>query len=153
MILLDADVLLIDIRYPDDVRFPVNRELLDRLRSEGRLVGITTQALLEIVGVLSFNVTSSKIDSLPDLLCVQYGLAPIPDPEHRPDFAGCSFREVVSQISRKMSLGDAVQAVQIERFASAEVCLLSWNAKHFVGKLAGHVQTPAEWLAQHNPSG
>lgn len=153
MILLDADVLLIDIRYPNDARFPVNRELLDRIRSQGRSVGITTQALLEIVGVLSFNVSSSKIELLPDLLCVQYGLIPIPDPEHHPNFAGCSFREAVSQISRKMSLGDAVQAVQIERFTAAGACLLSWNAKHFNGKLAAHVQTPSEWLAQQNSSG
>jgi len=34
-----------------------------------------------------------------------------------------------------MSLADAVQAVQIARFAGHADCLLTWNARHFQGKL------------------
>ena len=57
MIVLDADVLLIDIRYPQDNRFARNRQFLDRLKSESRLAVITSGTLLEVVGVLSFNVS------------------------------------------------------------------------------------------------
>lgn len=47
-----------------------------------------------------------------------------------------------------MSLGDAVQAVQIAKYASLADCLLTWNAKHFQGKLVLPVHTPVEWLQQ-----
>ena len=148
VILLDADVLLIDLRYPNDVRFGTNRRVLDRLRTEGFAVGITAQALLEIVGVLSFNVAASRIVPWADLICVQYGLGVVPDPQSHPDFAGCTFREIVSRMSSRMALGDAVQAIQIERHTPTADCLLSWNAKHFADKLAVPVQTPADWLGQ-----
>jgi len=46
----------------------------------------------------------------------------------------------------QMSLGDAVQAVQIAHNASHAQCLLSWNAKHFSGKMAIPVLTPEDWL-------
>ena len=45
MILLDADVLLIDIRFPRDANFAVNQQLLERLRAERRATGITSSAL------------------------------------------------------------------------------------------------------------
>jgi hypothetical protein len=32
MILLDSDVLLIELRYPNDVKYPANRAALDRIR-------------------------------------------------------------------------------------------------------------------------
>ena len=41
-----------------------------------------------------------------------------------------------------------VQAVQIASFASASECLLTWNARHFVGKLVVPVFTPQQWLDQ-----
>jgi hypothetical protein len=47
-----------------------------------------------------------------------------------------------------MALGDAVQAVQIARNASHADCLLTWNARHFVGKTAVPVLTPEDWLDQ-----
>ena len=46
----------------------------------------------------------------------------------------------------KMSLDDSVQAVQIRRYAPFAECLLTWNAKHFQGKIAVPVMTPVEWL-------
>ena len=64
MILLDADVLLLDIRYPGDARFAPNRTALDRFRNEGWRVGVTVQALLEVVGILSFNVSPLKLPVL-----------------------------------------------------------------------------------------
>ena len=51
------------------------------------------------------------------------------------------------QIAKKMSLGDAIQVAQIVKYAPGASCLVTWNAKHFLGKLAIPVLTPAEWLA------
>jgi hypothetical protein len=50
-------------------------------------------------------------------------------------------------MTTKMSLGDAVQAVQIADFKPDADLLLTWNAKHFLGKVAIPVMTPGDWLA------
>ena len=146
MILLDADVLLLDIRYPGDARFATNRAALDRLRNEGWRVGVTVQALLEVVGILSFNVSPSKLQVLWRQLPIQYGLDVCPDPESHPNYAGGTVPELLAQMTKRMALGDAVQALQIERFAPSADRLITWNARHFHGKLAIPVMTPEEWL-------
>lgn len=153
MILLDADVLLLDIRYPNDARFATNRATLDRLRDEAWNVGVTVQALLEVVGILSFNVSPAKLPVLWRQLPIQYGLDVCPDSQRHPDYAGCTVQELMNQMAKRMALGDAVQALQIERFVPSANCLMTWNAQHFRGKLAIPVMTPEEWLnsASSNP--
>jgi hypothetical protein len=64
VILLDADILLIDVRYPNDARFLVNRQFLDHIRAGSVAVGITSQALLEVVGILSFNLSAARVVQL-----------------------------------------------------------------------------------------
>lgn len=148
MIFVDADVLLIDLRYRNDAKFAVNRQTLDLLRSGEYQAAITVQALLEVVGVLSFNLAAASVVRLPDLIPIQYSLAVVPDPNFHPGYANCSIADLVTRMGRRMALGDAVQATQVEVFGAGATALLSWNAKHFAGKITVPVQTPAEWLAQ-----
>jgi len=61
MILLDADILLLDIRYPRDVRFATNTRLLKALSEGGLTRGITLYALLEVIGILSFNLSTEQL--------------------------------------------------------------------------------------------
>lgn len=152
MILLDADLLLIDIRYPNDARFSVNRHCLDLLKPEQMEAGITQQALLEVVGVLSFNVSPAHVPRLIQLLPGQYGLQVIPGVDEHTEYAGCQTGEVVDQIRLQMALGDAVQSAQIRKFTPDADCLLSWNARHFVGKSVVPALTPQDWLSQRAAS-
>ena len=149
MILLDADILLLDIRYPRDTRFPANEQLLSTLQARGLERGITLYALLEIIGVLSFNLPSEQIRQLYSALPSRYSLQVIPavSPAHEtPTFL---LSAILGQVAQKMALGDALQALYIDRFAPHATALLSWNARHFHQKLAVPVLTPDEWLA-HN---
>jgi hypothetical protein len=146
MILLDTDVFLLDKRHTTDHRFAVNRRALDRLRQDAHEVGVTTQVLLEVVGSLSYQTSAADVPMLPDALRVQYGLRVLPDPAVTPEYACCSFDDLLTQMTAKMSLGDAVLAVQIRLFAPAATALLTWNAKHFRGKVVVPVLTPDEWL-------
>lgn len=148
MILLDADILLIDVRYPNDARFAVNRQFLDQLRAGAVAAGITSQALLEVVGILSFNLSAARIVHLPRQLLVQFGLTVFPDWQQRPEYAGCTVPDLIAQMSRRMSLGDAVQAVQIARYAASAQALVTWNAVHFTGKVVIPVLTPEAWLSR-----
>ena len=74
MILLDADILLLDIRYPRDSRFDTNAQLLKALQERALERGITLYALLEVVGVLSFNLPTDQIQRFYTLLLGRYGL-------------------------------------------------------------------------------
>jgi hypothetical protein len=148
VILVDADILLIDLRYPNDSRFPINRQALDQIHSDRLPIGATSEALLETVDILSVNVSPVRIGRLANQLTLQYALSVFPDLQAHPEYAGCLVEELVAQMSRQMALGDAVQAVQIQLYVPWADCLLTWNAEHFSGKLVIPVLTPQEWLGQ-----
>jgi hypothetical protein len=153
VILLDSDVLLIDLRYQADPRAILNRQALERLRQDGHDVRVTTRVLLEVVGVLSFQTPAADVPLLPDQLRAQYGFTVIPDPAVYPDSAGWPVADLITQMTQKMALGDAVLALQVQRLAPTATALLTWNAKHFRGKVAVPVLTPEEWLNQQPPTG
>jgi hypothetical protein len=152
MIVVDADVLWLARRNAQDPRRPVNQQFLDALRAGGVRRGVTTQGLLEAVGKFSYGTPPADIPRLPGLICTIHGLEVIPDPAAVPGYAGCTVAEVVARMVRKMSAGDAVMAVQVDRYAPAGSTLVTWNAKHFRGKLTVPVMTPAEWLLQNPPA-
>jgi hypothetical protein len=49
-------------------------------------------------------------------------------------------------MEKRMALKDAEIALIVEQHASALSAFVSWNAKHFVGKLGVPTLTPPEWL-------
>lgn len=153
MIILDADILALDLLYTRDARFARNRACLERLRTDNLPCGIMVQALLEVVGKLSFNTTPADIPNLWVDIPNQYQLTIVPDPDTHPAYAACGITEVLAQMSTQMALGDAVLAVQVRRFAPAAIVFLSWNARHFRGKFPVPVLTPDEWLNQQPPAG
>jgi hypothetical protein len=145
MILLDSDVLLIAHRYQNDTRFPINAQALQQIQADCIPLGITAQALLEVVGILSFNVPAGTVPRLPHYLVGLYSFLVFPDLQQAPDYAGCTVPELIAQMDRQMSLPDAVQ---IARYAPHADSLLTWNARHFQGKVVVPVLTPDEWLKQ-----
>jgi len=147
VILLDADVLWIDLAVHTDKKYPDTRLALDAISAANLDAGVTAQAFLEVVGKRSYGTSAALIPALPGLVVARYRLQVIPDPVIEPGYAGCTFDEVIAQMAQKMSLGDAVQAVQIAKYAPPTSTLLTWNAKHFAKKLAIPVLTPTDWLA------
>jgi hypothetical protein len=151
VIVLDADVLIVDLAYPGDPNYAANRRFLDYIEANGIDSRITTQGLLEVVGKRSYNTPVAGVSLLPGVLLATYHLTAVPEPASVPEYAGCAYDEVVAQIARQMSLGGAVMAVQVAKFAPAAAALVTWNAKHFRGKLSVPVMTPDEWLQQQSP--
>src|SRR5260221_8371792 len=107
MVVIDADVLLIDQRYTGDARFIVNRQFFSELQQKGIQLGITSEGLLEAVGCLSFGTPQPQIVQIPGALEALYQFWIIPDKAQHPIHSGCSFDEIMLQITKKMSLGDA----------------------------------------------
>jgi hypothetical protein len=145
VIVLDTDILIVDMRFPGDVRYPVNRRFLDHASQTGLPLIITVQTLLEVVGKCSFNVPQTEIVQLAARIPIQYDLKVLPDTATKPEYAGCTIAEVLVRIEQRMSLGDAVNAVQIVKYIPAANCRLTWNARHYQGRLAIPVLTPEEW--------
>jgi hypothetical protein len=148
VILLDSDVLMIELRYPYDRKASRNRLALQTIQADGIALGVTAQVLLEVVGNLSFNTSRAQVSRLPHTIITSYNLTVLPNLSTNPDYAGCTVAELITQMSQQMSLADAVQAVQIAHHAPTAICLLTWNARHFVGKLVISALTPDEWLNQ-----
>lgn len=152
MILLDADILLLDIRYPRDARFGINERLLKTLQEQGLARAITLYTLLEVVGILSFNLPSAQIPRIYTLLPGRYNLLVVPALGVSQEVPAFALSAILTLMEKKMALGDAFQALYIQQFAPQATCVLSWNARHFHQKLSVPALTPEEWLAQ-NTSG
>jgi hypothetical protein len=153
VIILDADVILNDYRYKRDPKHAVTHQVLDLMKQAGGALGTMTQGLLEVVGILSFNVPTRLIASLPSALQTHYQLTVFPPTMLVPEYAGCTASEIVTQMQQKMGLGDAVLAEQIRKFAPPGSTLLTWNVVHFRGKVSFPVLSPQEWLDQQAPAG
>jgi len=145
---IDSDVFLIDLRYPRDARYAANADFL-RLHGEPR--GTTIFNLLEVCGVLSFNLSDRALLTLHEELDRRYSLTILGPPVEQVsarDFLTQLTDGVMRKIRTKMSSGDAQVLWTAE--AHAEVTsFVSWNAAHFRGKTRLTCLTPAEWLAQH----
>lgn len=152
MIVLDADVLLVDMRYDRDSRFLLNRQVLNQLRASPVPLAITSHTLLEILGVSSFNLSRQGLLELADQIPVHYALDVFPSLEIDPAYACLKVTEIRDRIAIKLSVGDAVTGLQIERFVPQATLFLSWNARHFRSKLAIPVLTPDEWWQQNQPT-
>ena len=108
-----------------------------------------TLTLLEVVGVLSFNLPTEQIQRFYTLLPGRYGLQVVPALTTNQEIPTFTPSAILSFFEKKMALGDTLQALYLQRFAPHATCLLSWNARHFRQKLAVPALTPEERLAQN----
>jgi hypothetical protein len=149
VVLIDTDVSLIDARYQQDPRFAINREALTRARAAGEVFGMMSHALFEAVGVMSCIVARHLLPALPLSLRTEYALTIYPDITRFTTYIGCTHDDVLRYLATMMSLGDAVHAVQLEKFAPAGGTFWTWNVKDYKDRVAIPQMTPADWLAAH----
>lgn len=145
-VFLDSDIFVIDLRYPADRHFRDNRRLLHAVRN-GRLAGLTSiYNLLEVCGILSFNLPAEELVSLYAGLAGRYSVRVLFPPRGGESLC-FSLDAVFKQIRKKMSSGDALMADIIEGEERSRIrAFLSWNAKHFAGKLPVEALTPRQFL-------
>jgi hypothetical protein len=149
MLAVDSDVFLIDSRYRRDANFSLNRRFLDELAG-GQVEGATTLFnLLEICGVLTFNLNSNQLQGFYADFARHYHvrvLAP-----QLPERLGQRMIDLLAGrtlgiMLRRVSFGDALTLLTAESTPDVTT-FITWNARHFIGRTRLEVKTPQEWLA------
>ncbi len=144
---IDTPIFAIDLLYPWDVNYQVNRRFIE-LQIRPRYTSIIN--VLETCGLASFNLTGRELDKLFYGFSHKYDvqiLWPTGIEDMSPTQAIRSIiAQIYSHITQKMSFADALILSIAESHGLST--FITWNKRHFEGKTAMQVFTPAEYLAE-----
>ena len=144
--LIDTNVFVIDRRYRRDRNYAANRRFLDAVKRE-RSGFTTTINLLELCGILSFNLNEHQLQTVWDGFPQHYGVGVLPVPAADASLPPFPIRDVLSYLRRRMALGDALFLLTADRHLAFARTLVTWDREHFADRFPGRVATPADLLA------
>jgi hypothetical protein len=142
VICIDSDVFLIDLRYPADPRARATKAFLNWAVETGR--GATTIInLLEVTGVLSFNLSGQQLVDFYAHFPRRYNVRVLPSHGEGQRLPALRSAEILRVMLRKVAFGDAIIATLVNRLQSNVEGFVTWNTSHFVGRVTVPVFTPA----------
>ena len=114
LILIDTNIFVIDLRYKRDTNYRVNQAFLSSVAQNGN--GFTTIVnLLELCGILSFNLNGDQLFDLWTYFCDRYMVTVLPEPDLQSDFPDIEIRRLFDMLSKKSSFGDALMMAVAEK--------------------------------------
>ncbi len=144
---IDTNVFIIELRYKNDSNFATNRDFLNFIAEEGK--GVTSIInLLEVCGILSFNLNARQLQELFYYLPQKFGVDVIPSHDMDAPFPSSSINDLMTLLCRKASLGDALIANLVNNSLPERASFVSWDAAHFKGLLSMEALTPKAFLAR-----
>jgi len=145
VVFIDTNIFIIDLRYKNDINYKTNRDFLDFIARNGK--GITSIInLLEVCGILSFNLNRQQTLELFYYFPEKYGLEIIPSPHIDSFLPEASLKDLMDIICEKASFGDALIANLINNLLAEKALFVSWDALHFKNLLSVKALTPNEFL-------
>lgn len=145
LILIDTNIFVIDLRYKRDANYNINRSFLSAIARSG--IGFTTIVnLMEICGILSFNLNQKQLIDLWSYFEERYKVSVIPSPDLQSDFPSIENHRLFDTISKKMSFGDALMIGLAEKLLPFVNTMVTWDMEHFKEKYSGRVLTPTEFI-------
>lgn len=145
-VFIDSDIFVRDLRYPRDQRSAVNRQFLKRVHAK-RIRGVTSIFnLLEICGILAYNLSPAQLVDLYSDFCQHYNVTVLFPADAQGDLQ-YDIPRIFQQIQTRQSLGDAQISYVVNRFANDLSRFVSWNASHFEEKLPIPACTPQQLMA------
>ncbi len=144
MICLDTDVLAIHHLFTWDKRYPINEKALKILVKKEKLC-TTIHNLLELCGLYAMAGLANKVNKVLERYLRSKEIL-ILFPGEVLDWSQYVV-SILSYIRRGIPYGDAQIAQVIEQH-DVEI-LLTWNTKHFKGKISAEVLTPLEYLEKY----
>ena len=146
MIFVDTNVFVVALRYARDRNAAANARFLDALRESGD--GVTSVInVLETCGVLSFNLSPRQLRALYAYFDRRFAVRIVAGPAERP-LVTAGAKDLLGYLGRKLSFGDALVAYAVEAWAPDATAFVSWDARHFTGKIGPPALTPAEFLGE-----
>ena len=141
LVLVDTNLFVIDLRYKRDSNFEINRAFLDLVGEKKN--GFTTIVnLLELCGILSFNLNEKQLIELWVYFQDKYGVVVLPVPSFETNFPIIKIKEIFDLISRRTSLGDALMISVAKKHLPFVTTLVTWDDLHFKDIFPGTVLTP-----------
>ena len=104
--------------------------------------------LLELCGILSFNLNRRQLDNLFHYLPRRYSVNIFPEDYLTLATVQFGMRQLFEMISRKLSFADALLLQHIESHSPRVSALITWDAVHFKGKSSLDILTPEDYLSQ-----
>lgn len=145
MIFVDSDVFLIDLRYPRDERATDNHSFLRRIRDRG--VGATTIFnVLEVCGILSFNLNPRQLHEVFAHFPRRYGVTVVPAYGADAWLPQLPVSSILRVMEQRASFGDAQIVALLRNLRSRPEAVVTWNVEHFSGRLDARVLTPAQHM-------
>jgi len=145
LILIDTNIFVIDLRYKRDINYRVNQAFLSSVGRNGN--GFTTIVnLLELCGILSFNLNRDQLLDLWTYFCDRFNITVLPEPDLKSDLPDIEIRRLFDILSKKSSFGDALIMAVAEKSLSFVSTMVTWDNEHFKDKYTGKVLTPDEYM-------
>jgi len=146
LVVIDTNVFVIDLRYQRDQKFDVNRQFLTGIATAGSGV-TTTYNLLEVCGILSFNLNGQQLTELFMYFGQHYEIRVMPVSDLQAPLPFFTVNQIFEQICKKTALGDALILSTIDQYVPVADAIVSWDKGHLAGKTGLPVLTPEEFLA------
>lgn len=146
LVLVDTNIFVIDLRYRRDRHFKRNQSFLYSVAQIGN--GFTTIVnLLEICGILSFNLNRDQLLDLWTYFHDRYKITVLPEPDLQSVFPAIEINRLFDILCKKSSFGDALIMAVAKKYLPFVSTMVSWDNEHFKGKFSGKVLTPGEYLS------
>ena len=144
-VLVDTNIFVIDLRYKRDANYKNNRAFLNHISERGN--GFTTIVnLLELCGILSFNLNEKQLIELWFYFQDRYGTVVLPVPSFETNFPVIEIQEIFDLIKGRTSLGDALMISVAKKHLPFVSIMVSWDDRHFENIFPGTVLTPKKFL-------
>ena len=146
-VLVDTNVFVIDLRYRSDRHFKKNQSFLNSVARIGN--GFTTIVnLLELCGILSFNLNKDQLLDLWAYFHDRYKISVLPEPDLHSVLPGIEINRLFDILSKKCCSGDALMLAVAEKYLSFVSTMVTWDSEHFQDKFKGKVLTPDEYMTE-----
>jgi hypothetical protein len=111
-------------------------------------VGFTTIVnLLELCGILSFNLNEKQLLELWFYFQDKYKVTVLPTPDLTGNFPTIVIQELFDVLKGRASLGDALMLTIAAKYLPFVSTLITWDDEHFKGQFPGTVLTPEEYIS------
>ena len=130
LVVLDSN-LFIDLRYPRDRQYRLNRTFLARLPALAP-AATTLVNLLEVCGILSFNLTAQQVWELYHYLPEQYQVTVLPPPTLPLALPALPVEQLLTLVAKKLSTA-------FRKYDDAQFSSLSLDGR---GKGEGGLKVP-----------